>query len=101
MDAYNHHIVGWSVDSSADTCLVINARDVALKARDPAPGGTVHADHAYAIHMRGLRVFGDNIRSAGLMTSLGTAGEELDSAMMKSFWSSNADRAPRSETLVH
>lgn len=45
MDTYSRKIVGWSIDSSQDTRLVINALDMAIKNRDPAPGGIVHADH--------------------------------------------------------
>lgn len=33
-------------------------------------------------------VFGERIRSAGLLPSFGTVGDGLDNAMMESFWSS-------------
>lgn len=33
-------------------------------------------------------VFGEQIRSAGLLPSFGTVGDGLDNAMMESFWSS-------------
>jgi hypothetical protein len=33
-------------------------------------------------------VFGEKIRSAGLLPSFGTVGDGLDNAMMESFWSS-------------
>jgi transposase InsO family protein len=33
-------------------------------------------------------VFGERIRSAGLLPSFGTLGDGLDNAMMESFWSS-------------
>ncbi len=33
-------------------------------------------------------MFGEKIRSAGLLPSFGTVGDGLDNAMMESFWSS-------------
>ena len=45
MDTFSRTIVGWSIDSSQDTRLVLNALDMAIKTRQPAPGGIVHADH--------------------------------------------------------
>lgn len=85
LDAYSRRIVGWSIDSSADTRLVINALDMALKTRDPASGGVVHADHGTQFTSW---AFGEKVRSAGLMPSFGTVGDGLDNAMMESFWSS-------------
>lgn len=85
LDTYSRRIVGWSIDSSPDTRLVINALDMALKNRDPKPGGVVHADHGTQFTSW---AFGDKIRSAGLMPSFGTVGDGLDNAMMESFWSS-------------
>lgn len=85
MDTYSRRIVGWSIDSSPDTKLVINALDMALKNREPAPGGVVHADHGTQFTSW---AFGEKIRSAGLMPSFGTVGDGLDNAMMESFWSS-------------
>jgi transposase InsO family protein len=85
LDTFSRRIVGWSIDSSPDTRLVINALDMALKNRDPAPGGVVHADHGAQFTSW---AFGERIRSAGLMPSFGTVGDGLDNAMMESFWSS-------------
>lgn len=85
LDTYSRRIVGWSIDSSPDTRLVINALDMALKNRNPNPGGVVHADHGAQFTSW---AFGDKIRSAGLMPSFGTVGDGLDNAMMESFWSS-------------
>ena len=45
LDTYSRRIVGWSIDSAQNTGLVVNALDMAIKNRDPAPGGVVHADH--------------------------------------------------------
>ena len=85
MDSFSRKIVGWSIDSSPDTRLVLNALDMAIKSRNPAPGGIVHADHGAQFTSW---AFGNRIRSAGLMPSFGSVGDGLDNAMIESFWSS-------------
>ncbi len=82
LDAFSRRIVGWSIDSKQDATLVVNALDMAIRNRRPEPGGIVHADQFTSW------VFGDKIRSAGLLPSFGTVGDGLDNAMMESFWSS-------------
>jgi putative transposase len=85
LDAFSRRIVGWSIDSKADATLVVNALDMAIRNRRPAAGGIVHADHGTQFTSW---VFGERIRSAGLLPSFGTIGDGLDNAMMESFWSS-------------
>jgi hypothetical protein len=85
MDAYSRRIIGWSIDSRQDTALVINALDMAIGNRRPAPGVIVHADHGTQFTSW---VFGERLCAAGLMPSFGTVGDCLDNAMMESFWSS-------------
>ena len=85
LDAYSRRIVGWSIDTRQDSALVINALDMAIRNRRPAPGGIVHADHGVQFTSW---AFGDKIRAAGLMPSFGSVGDGLDNAMMESFWSS-------------
>ena len=85
LDAFSRRIVGWSIDSKQDSTLVVNALDMAIRNRRPEPGGIVHADHGTQFTSW---VFGEKIRSAGLLPSFGTVGDGLDNAMMESFWSS-------------
>ena len=85
LDACSRKIVGWAIDSKQDSTLVVNALDMAIRARTPAPGGIVHADHGVQFTSW---VFTQKIRSAGLLPSFGTVGDGLDNAMMESFWSS-------------
>lgn len=66
-------------------CCVLDALDMAIKTRDPAPGGIVHADHGPQFTSW---AFGNRIRAAGLMPSFGSVGDGLSNAMMESFWSS-------------
>ncbi len=85
LDAYSRRIVGWSIDSRQDSTLVVNALDMAIRNRQPEPGGVVHADHGVQFTSW---AFGDRVRTAGLLPSFGTVGDGLDNAMMESFWSS-------------
>lgn len=85
LDAYSRRIVGWAIDSRQDATLVVNALDMAIRNRKPKPGGIVHADHGVQFTSW---VFGEKIRSAGLLPSFGTVGDGYDNAMMESFWSS-------------
>jgi putative transposase len=85
MDTFSRKIVGWSIDSSQDTHLVVNALDMAIKARRPGAGGIVHADHGVQFTSW---AFTSKIRDAGLMPSFGTIGDCYDNSMMESFWSS-------------
>ena len=67
----SRRFVGWSIDSKQDSTLVVNALDMAIRNRRPEPGGIVHADHGTQFTSW---VFGDKIRSAGLLPSFGTVG---------------------------
>jgi transposase InsO family protein len=81
LDAFSRRIGGWSIDSKQDATLVVNALDMAIRNRRPAPGGVVHADHGTQFTSW---VFGEKISSAGLLPSFGTVGDGLDNSMMES-----------------
>jgi len=84
LDAHRRKIVGWSIDSVQNSNLVVNALDMAIKNRNPAPGGVVHSDHGTQFTSWALS---QRIKQAGLLPSLGTIGDAYDNAMMESFWS--------------
>jgi putative transposase len=84
LDAFSRKIVGWSIDSYQNSALVVNALDMAISNRRPAPGGVVHSDHGVQFTSW---AFTSRIQQAGLMPSLGSIGDGLDNAMMESFWS--------------
>lgn len=71
LDVYSRRIVGCSIDSKQDSTLVVNALDMAIRNRRPEPGGIVHADHGAQFTSW---VFGDKIRSAGLLPSSAPSG---------------------------
>ena len=84
MDTFSRRIVGWSIDTVQNSNLVINALDMAIKARTPI-STVVHADHGVQFTSW---AFTQRLKSSGLMPSFGTVGDGLDNAMMESFWSS-------------
>jgi transposase InsO family protein len=71
LDAFNRRIVGRSIDFTQDSILVVNALDMPIRNRRPELGGIVHADHGTQFTSW---VFGEKIRSAGLLPSFGTVG---------------------------
>ena len=85
LDTFSRRIVGWSIDSVANSNLVVNALDMAIKNRRPPAGGIVHADHGAQFTSWS---FTNRIREAGLLPSFGSVGDGLDNAMIESFWSS-------------
>lgn len=85
MDAFSRRIVGWSIDCSQDSALVVNALDMGIRNRRPVSGGIVHADRGVQFTSR---AFTNKIRSAGLMPSFGMIGDGYNNAMLEYFWSS-------------
>lgn len=85
MDPFSRKIVGWSIDNTQDSNLVVNALDMAIKNRRPAAGGIVHVDHGVQFTSW---AFTNKIQASGLMPSSGTIGDCYDNSMMESFCSS-------------
>jgi len=84
-DTFSRSSVGWSIDTIQNSNLVVDALDMAIKSRQPEPGGVVHADHGVQFTSW---AFTDWISKAGFMPSFGSVGDGIDNAMMESFWSS-------------
>ncbi len=84
MDTYSRKIVGWSMADNIRTELVLDALGMAIVRRQPADGQTVlHSDHGCQYTSW---AFGQRLRKAGLLGSMGTIGDCYDNAMMESFW---------------
>jgi putative transposase len=88
MDVYSRLIVGWSIAEHMRTELVTDALGMAIVRRRPekqSPGtGTImHSDHGSQYTSW---AFGQRIRAAGLLGSMGSVGDCYDNAMMESFW---------------
>ena len=84
LDVYSRRIVGWSIADHLRSELVVDALEMARWRRRPPPGETVvHSD-------RGSQytswAFGQRLRAAGLLGSMGRVGSAYDNAMMESFF---------------
>ena len=84
LDVYARRIVGWSIADHLRSELVADALEMACWRRQPVPGQTVlHSD-------RGAQytswAFGNRLREAGLLGSMGRVGSAYDNAMMESFF---------------
>jgi len=85
LDVYARRIVGWSIADHLRAELVVDALEMARWRRRPPRGQTVlHSD-------RGSQytswAFGQRLRAAGLLGSMGRIGSAYDNAMMESFFS--------------
>jgi transposase InsO family protein len=84
LDVFTRKVVGWSIADHMRSELVVDALQMAIWRRQPAPGAIVHAD-------RGSQytswIFGHRLRSAGLLGSMGRVASSVDNTMMESFWS--------------
>jgi putative transposase len=88
MDAYSRLIVGWSIADHMRTELVTDALGMAIIRRQPEKRGgdertILHSDHGSQYTSW---AFGQRLRNAGLLASMGTVGDCYDNAMMESFW---------------
>ena len=84
MDAYSRLIIGWSINNHMRTELVTDALGMAIIRRNPENDTTIlHSDHGSQYTSW---AFGQRLRTAGLLASMGTIGDCYDNAMMESFW---------------
>jgi putative transposase len=83
MDLYSRKIIGWSIDTNMAEPLVIEALNLAIKARQPAKGLIHHTD-------RGGQYAGKKYRKilqrAGMQQSMSRAADCYDNAFMESYF---------------
>ena len=85
IDAWSRRVVGWSMASHLRTELVLDALEMALWNRRPAPGLIHHSDHGSQYTSL---AFGHRCREAGIAASMGSVGDCFDNAMCESFFAS-------------
>lgn len=83
IDAWSRRVVGWSIADHLRTELVVDALDMAIWRRRPPAGVVHHSDHGTQYTSW---AFGQRLRQAGLLGSMGTVGDALDNAMAESFF---------------
>jgi putative transposase len=90
LDVYSRRVVGWSIADHLRSEIVVDALEMACWRRRPAgqhAGGStvVHADHGSQYTSW---AFGQRLRAAGLLGSMGSVGDCFDNALAESFFSS-------------
>jgi transposase InsO family protein len=85
LDAWNREVIGSAITDHLRAEMVCDALDMARwRRRPPAGGGLIHhADHGCQYTSW---VFGQRLRAAGILGSMGTVGDALDNAMAESFF---------------
>ena len=83
LDTFSRRVVGWSMADHLQSDLVVDALNMALWNRRPAPGLVHHSD-------RGCQytslAFGRRCREAGILPSMGRVGNAYDNAMAEAFF---------------
>jgi putative transposase len=82
LDVRSRRIVGWAMESHLRTELVVDALQMALWRRKPAPGLVHHSDQG--VQYTALS-FSERLREVGIKPSMGRTGAALDNAMAESF----------------
>jgi putative transposase len=84
LDAWNRQVVGHSIADHLRAELVVDALEMACWRQKPTAGQTVHhSDHGTQYTSW---AFGQRLRHAGLLGSMGTVGDALDNAVAESFF---------------
>jgi putative transposase len=83
LDAFSRLVVGWSIDSTQTTTLVLNALGMATRRRSPEGDLVIHSD-------RGVQftswAFSQRVKDVGIVPSMGAVGSAYDNAMVEAFW---------------
>ncbi len=82
LDVHSRRIVGWAMESHLRTELVVDALQMAVWRRTPAPGLVHHSDQG--VQYTALS-FSERLREVGITPSMGRTGSALDNAMAESF----------------
>ena len=85
IDAWSRRVVGWSIADHIRAELVADALQMATWRRRPPKGRTVaHSDHG-SVYTSWL--FGNRLRSAGILGSMGSIGDAYDNSVAEAFFS--------------
>ena len=82
LDAYSRRLVGWAMATHLRTELVMDALQLALRRRKPAPGLIHHSDQG--VQYTSLS-FGKRLEEAGIVPSMGRVGSPHDNSLAESF----------------
>jgi putative transposase len=82
LDVHSRRIVGWAMEGHLRTELVVDALQMAVCRRNPAPGLVHHSDQG--VQYTALS-FSERLKEVGIKPSMGRTGSALDNAMAESF----------------
>jgi putative transposase len=82
LDVYSRRIVGWAMENHLRTEIVVDALQMAIWRRKPAPGLVHHSDQGAQYTALS---FGERLKEVGVAPSMGRTGSALDNAMAESF----------------
>jgi putative transposase len=99
LDAYSRRVVGWAMADHLRAELVVDALEMALRRRRPAPGLVHHSDHGGQYTSL---AFGRRCRAAGVVPSMGSVGDCYDNALAESFFATlECELVARSRWRTH
>jgi transposase InsO family protein len=84
LDAFSRRVIGLSIADHLRAEIVVDALEMARWRRGKVTGTIVHSDHGSQYTSW---VFGQRLRAAGLLGSMGRIGSALDNALAESFFS--------------
>ncbi|MGZ7040025.1 MAG: IS3 family transposase, partial [Thermoanaerobaculia bacterium] len=84
LDAFSRRVIGLSIADHLRSEIVVDALEMVRWRRGEVTGTIVHSDHRSQYTSW---VFGQRLRSAGLLGSMGRIGSALDNALAESFFS--------------
>lgn len=82
LDCFSRKVVGWSMRADMQAELVVDALEMALARRRPAPGLVHHSDQGSQYV---ALVFGQRCRANGIAQSMGSKGDCFDNAAIESY----------------
>jgi putative transposase len=83
LDVFSRRVVGWAMADHLRTELVLDALEMAIWNRRPAPGLVHHSDHGCQYTSL---AFGRRCRQTGIAVSMGSVGDCYDNALAESFF---------------
>jgi putative transposase len=83
LDAFSRRVVGWAMSGLLEATLVLDALNMALWNRRPAPGVVHHSDHGAQYTSL---AYGRRCQEAGIVPSMGSAGDAYDNALAEAFF---------------
>ncbi|MDX8450915.1 IS3 family transposase [Mesorhizobium captivum] len=83
LDAFSRRVVGWALDTHLRASLAIEALEMAITDRQPAPGGLVHHSDRGVQYACGA--YSELLHLHGIQASMSRVGNPYDNAKAESF----------------